>query len=127
MPGNSITLVPTQVHPGDSTPRTYTSESVRGDGFYGRSDGFHTVQINVQDFTGDITFQGTLVPQPEESDWFTIMILNDKTPCDDSTLYFSDDSTTTNIMKNFIGNYVWVRAYVNNWTTGNIHSILLNH
>ena len=28
---------------------------------------------------------------------------------------------------NFTGNYVWVRAYVSNWTDGTVNSIRLNH
>jgi hypothetical protein len=122
MPGNSVTILSSQVHAGDSAVQTVTSDKVQGDGYYGRSDGFHTVQINLADFTGDLTFQGTLAITPTDEDWFDIETTDQLT-----TLSYSSDSTTVNIFKNFIGNFVWIRVQVTNWTTGSISSILMNH
>ena len=122
MPGNSVTILSSQVHAGDSAVQTVTSDKVQGDGYYGRSDGFHTVQINLADFTGDLTFQGTLAITPTDEDWFDIETTDRLT-----TLSYSSDSTTVNIFKNFIGNFVWIRVQVTNWTTGSISSILMNH
>ena len=122
MPGNSVTILSSQVHAGDSAVKTVTSDKVKGDGYYGRSDGFHTIQINLADFTGDLTFQGTLAIAPTDDDWFDIETTDQLT-----TLSYSSDSTTVNIFKNFIGNFVWIRVQVTNWTTGSISSILMNH
>ena len=122
MPGNSVTILSSQVHAGDSAVQTVTSDKVQGDGYYGRSDGFHTVQINLADFTGDLTFQGTLAVNPGDNDWFDIEITDQLT-----TLSYSSDSTSVNIFKNFIGNFVWIRVQVTNWTTGSFSSILMNH
>lgn len=122
MPGNSVTILSSQVHTGDSTVQTVTSDKVQGDGYYGRSDGFHTVQINLADFTGDLTFQGTLAVTPGDDDWFDIETTDQLT-----TLSYSSDSTSVNVFKNFIGNFVWIRVQVTNWTTGSISSILMNH
>ena len=122
MPGNSVTILSSQVHTGASAVQTVTSDKVQGDGYYGRSDGFHTVQINLADFTGDLTFQGTLAITPTDEDWFDIETTDQLT-----TLSYSSDSTTVNIFKNFIGNFVWIRVQVTNWTTGSISSILMNH
>ena len=122
MPGNSVTILSSQVHVGDSAVQTVTSDKVQGDGYYGRSDGFHTVQINLADFTGDLTFQGTLAITPTDEDWFDIETTDQLT-----TLSYSSDSTTVNTFKNFIGNFVWIRVQVTNWSTGSISSILMNH
>ena len=45
-------------HPADSTVVTYTSESRKGDGYYKGGDAFHTVEIKLDDFIGNIKFQG---------------------------------------------------------------------
>ena len=47
---NSETIMSNQVHAGDSTSSTITGEKFKGDGYYGRADGF-TVQYNVAEPT----------------------------------------------------------------------------
>ena len=64
------------IHPSDSTTLEYTSEKLRGDGYYGRSDGFHTVQVHVTGFIGRVQVQGTLEPNPAEQDWFAVSLTN---------------------------------------------------
>jgi len=121
MPSNSETILSNQTHPGDSTQETVTGDKYKGDGYYGRSDGFHTVQYSVDGFIGSIDIQATLAINPGADDWFTLTGTN-LTSADDSGTY-----NTGSFMYNFTGNYVWVRAYVSNWTDGTISSIKLNH
>ena len=121
MPATSETIVSATTHPGDSTAETVTSEKFKGDGYYGRSDGLHTVQYNVSGVAGTIKMQGTLATNPVDADYFDIA----------GTTY---DSTTAGkdgaFAYNFTGNFVWVRAKVET-TNGSsngamITSILLN-
>mgnify|MGYP000901047855 CR=1 FL=1 len=42
----SETILSNQSHPGDSTIESHTGEKFKGDGYYGRADGLHTVQYN---------------------------------------------------------------------------------
>ena len=111
---NSETILTAQTHPGDSTIETVTGDKYKGDGYYSRADGFHTVQYNISGFTGIVAIQGTLAINPVEADWFTII---------------SDGHSTVTkvIASNFTGNYVWVRAVVSSWTDGSVNSITLNH
>ena len=51
MPSSSQIILPANTHPGDSTPTTVTGENFKGDGYYGRSDGVHTVQYDYTGFT----------------------------------------------------------------------------
>ena len=113
MPSYSEIILTSQTHPGDSTIETVTGEPYKGDGYYGRADGFHTVQYNVTGFSGTIKMQGTLATTPVESDYFDITGT-------------TETGTTGSYFKNFTGNYVWVRASVT-YTDGTIQSILLNH
>lgn len=121
MSSSSETILSNQTHPGDSTVTSVTSENFKGDGYYGRSDGLHTIQYNVSGFIGQIVMQATLAIEPTSADWFTLsstehVAANDSSATGDGSYIY-----------NFTGNYVWVRAYITNWTDGNITSITLNH
>ena len=50
------------------------SDPVRGDGFYGFRDGFHTIAIQFNNFLGRIQIEATLELEPKEADWFPIWI-----------------------------------------------------
>lgn len=131
MPNNSETFnftvngtdVAQLTHPGDSTVTTRTSKDLKGDGYYGRADGFHTVQYNVTGFIGKIIIQATLAIQPTNEDWFEVSN-TEHSNLNDST---GSDNASGSFIKNFTGNYVWVRAYVSDWTDGTVNSIMLNH
>ena len=140
MPNNSKTIVTTQTHPDDITVQSYTGDKFKADGFYGRADGFHTVQLNLNTFTGEVTIQGSLEVDPQANDWFdvTLQTNTNVTGTVDTTgaisvgasvaiTDLSYSSTTSNTNFNFIGNYVWVRAIVSNWTSGTVESIMLNY
>ena len=60
MTANSETILSIQTHPGDDTTQTVTGEKYKGDGFYSRSDGFHTVQYTVTALVGTVKIQATL-------------------------------------------------------------------
>ena len=117
MPSTSETILANQNHPGDSTTQTATGTKFKGDGYYGRSDGFHTVQMNVLGVSGTIQIQGTLATTPAEADYFNIA----------GALY---DSTTAgkdgSFVFNFTGNFVWIRAVLV-YTDGTINSVMLNN
>ena len=121
MSRNSQILLTTQTHPGDSSVETITGDKYKGDGYYSRADGLHTVQYNLNGFTGSINIQATLAIDPVDADWFTVT----------STEHTADNDSSSNRdgghIYNFTGNYVWVRAYVSNWTDGTIRSILMNN
>jgi len=106
-------LLSNQSHPGDSTNETVTGDAVKGDGYYGRSDGVHTVQYTYTEFTGTIIIKATLAINPTDGDWFTVHSYNAA-------------QETGSKITNFTGNYVWIRATVN-YTDGSIESIMLNH
>ena len=116
-------ILSANTHPGDSTIETVTGEKFKGDGYYGRSDGFHTVQYNIAGFQGKIKMQATLATNPVEADWFTL------SATEHETIGYPNDGTvaTGAHIKNFTGNYVWVRVVVSSWTDGTFNSIQLNH
>ena len=109
----------------------YTGDSVRGDGFYGFSDGIHTVQITVTDYIGRIYIQGTLASDPVEADWFNIKVNGN----DDYITYGVGAGTgvTSTLAYTFQGNMVYLRAKVERshlgliiTQVGTLSKILLN-
>lgn len=116
---SSETILSIQTHPADSSTQTVTGENYKGDGYYGRSDGFHTVQYTLTGFIGKVNIQATLAVNPTSADWFTVYT--------ESYTVVNDQGATGSYITNFTGNYVWVRAYISDWTDGTVNSIKLNH
>jgi hypothetical protein len=98
----------------------FVSTKVKGDGYYNKPDGVHTVAYQVNStFThgtdGGIKMQGSLATTPTEDDYFDIA----------GTTFTADQSTLISTA-NFTGNFVWIRAKATLVTAGTISSILLN-
>lgn len=132
----SENILETQPHPGDDTVKSVTGDPHKGDGFYNRSDGLHTVQWTITNFIGTISVQATLSTSPSEVDWFTVSLGDGKTFSVDTTGLASQTSlktisyvepTSITAGYNFTGNYVWIRAQITNWTAGTVNTILMSH
>ena len=84
---------------------SYTSESVKGDGYYGYADGLQTMSFHMTGFTGRVFLEATIVESPEEGDWF-IIDLDQENPY----LEFIDQTVT--VGTTFQGNFVYLRVRV---------------
>mgnify|MGYP003650263829 CR=1 FL=1 len=114
MTANSEIILSENTHPGDSSTSTVIGSNFKGDGYYGRSDGVHTVQYDYVGLAGTITIQATLATIPTDSDWF------------DVHSYSAGSSETAVKYANFTGNFVYIRAKLV-YTDGTVNSIRLNH
>ena len=119
----SIQLIPTTVFGTavgnyDGTATSFNSDDFKGDGYYGFSDGVHTVQTRVTGLIGTIKIQGTLQKTPASTDWVDI-----------ATVITSDGSSaiTNSYFNNFTGNFVWIRIAVSEFTAGSINNIFMAH
>lgn len=110
------------VYPNTATNTLiYTSQKTKGDGYFGSSDGLHTVMyVANSSFVGTVTMQATLATEPTNSDWFTVN--------DTSSTYTALNirSTSTVDIHNFTGNFVWVRGYVA-INAGSVFMVQYNH
>jgi hypothetical protein len=114
MTANSEIILSEYTHtPSDNDLDTVVGSAFKGDGYYGRTDGLHTVQYTYTGLSGNIIIQATLALEPTESDWFEVHS-------------YSADNETGSRISSFTGNYVWIRALVD-YTDGTINSIRLNH
>lgn len=103
--------------PYDGSNPVFSSDKLKGNGYYGYTDGLHTVSYKTTGFQGILKFQGSLATTPTESDWFDI---TDTSIGDGTTL------VTGTTFFNFTGNFVWCRAHVTNFTAGTIDKVLYN-
>jgi hypothetical protein len=117
--GNTTTESVQVVYPNTATTTlVYNSEKIKGDGYYGGSDGVHTVMYTYNNnFVGTITMQASLATTPVEADWFNVL---------NTTATANAVGTTSTVYYNFTGNFVWVRGQVT-IKDGIVNSILLNH
>jgi len=110
------------VYPNNtSTMQVYYSEPAKGNGYYGPSDGLHTVMYTMAtNFIGTVTMQASLATQPGDGDWFQIQDVTS------SYNAMSNLQFTQIDYYNFTGNFVWVRGVVQ-IAAGTVDSILYNH
>lgn len=105
---NASTGTVAVVYPNTATETlVYNSAPVRGAGYFSSNHGMHTVMyVTASDFIGTVTMQATLATAPSDNDWFTVV---------DTGVSYSEFSvrTTSSVdLKNFEGNFVWVRGAV---------------
>lgn len=130
---DTVTILSTSVHTGNGT-QTLQSEKVKGDAYFGQSDGLHTVVVNLNGFTGTVKIQGSLETTPGDNDWFDIELGTDDFVVDTSGLVTKQaaESLIYNVVEtsmksyNVTGNFVWLRADISNWQSGTISSIEMN-
>lgn len=84
----------------------------KGAGYNKRHFPVHTIEYTLNDFSGVIKIQATLMLDPAESDWFDI-----------EHAEISNDSSQ---IYSFVGNFVWIRAAYN-LQAGAIESVKYNY
>ena len=137
---STVTLLPTTtfgtaIGNYDGSSASFSTDDVKGDGYYGFSDGLHTVSWRVIGMIGTIKIQGSLVQTPTNTDWVDIDLReadgNYSVTADGlisevtTTAQEYTTATTESRVYNIKGNFVWLRANISNFTAGTIHTINL--
>lgn len=81
-------------------------DPIRADGWWGNTDGLHTVSVKVSNFKGFFKLEGTLSMNPTENDWFPIYLNANSTSCP----CIEYDYETSVKAFTFVGNFVFLRA-----------------
>ena len=90
----------------------FIGNAVIASSYYGhRGTGLQTVILQVTDFVGVINLQATLNDWTEQAMWFDV-----------DTYGNASVSTTATTAINLVGNFVWIRAEVTEFTAGTINS-----
>ena len=107
-----------QVYPPyDGTSPDFYSDKLRGNGYYGYTDGLHTVSYQLTSFIGIINMQATLATDPTDADWFDIP---------DTIIGDGIAPVSVSLYANYTGNFVWCRCAVTQFTAGIINRVLYN-
>jgi hypothetical protein len=131
MPATATTLIASTTHGTatgnyDGSSIAFQSDSAKGDGYYGYSDGLHTVSWQVTSFIGDIKIQASLVETPGTGDWFDVT-MTDPAGTTYTSPYDGSTAQTAHVAYNFTGNFVNVRASITNFTAGTINKLRFNY
>jgi hypothetical protein len=95
---------------------TYVGDKVKADGWYGHTDGVHTVSSTITNFQGRIYIEASLATTPGDSDWFPIYLTsgNDfrQYPVTSTPSGTNGVGDTTTEAWTFRANILWIRARV---------------
>lgn len=97
-----------------------TGEKFRADGWFGSTDGLHTVSIHVRNLRGRVFVEASLANEPTEDDWFPIWLSqlepyieypkNAAKPTGSITSDYGDAGDTTVSAFAFQANIAWIRT-----------------
>ena len=123
----TLILLPqtTYVNAGNAQPYTVTGNSQPAAAFYLGNRDLQTVNLQLNNVTGNIVIQATLASQPTDRDWFNVYTLeaNANAAPNSAPQLASNAATYTNIEGNFVG----MRAQVQDFNNGTIEFIKLSY
>jgi len=129
---DTVALLTTSTH--TSGTQTLVGEKVKGDAYFGQTDGLHTIAVDLNGFIGKVVIQGSLEDNPGDNDWFDIQLSDGEFAVDvsgkitsvsvESLVYTTGENSKKSY--NATGNFVWLRANITDWTAGTITSIEMN-
>lgn len=109
-----LVLVPQTAHPAGSDPVTEYGEKQQAAAYILANRDLQTITWHFSGtFTGDAVIQASLETDPGEGDWFDVYEINTISELDG--------------YHNLYGNFVWIRAVVDNWTQGSIQLITASY
>lgn len=118
----SLQLLPTTAHGTPSGNYDGSSLDWAGDrqqaaAYYGGGGDLQTVAFYLSGFAGHILIEATLDSDPvADSQWFTVLS------------YDTASSTVTeNFSRNITGNFVWIRARVQDFDAGTITKVVMSY
>lgn len=134
MSATSVTILTNQ------NSLNYAGDKVKADGYYGQTDGLHTVSANVSNFQGRLHIEGSLATDPTDDDWFPIYLTSGNSfrqyPVTNTPSGSNGLGDTTVEAWTFRANILWIRARVDRShlgassydaaTHGAVDKILLN-
>lgn len=123
----TLILLPqtTYRNPGNGAPYTVTGNSQPAAAYYLGNRDLQTVNISLTDCVGNIVLQASLATAPNESDWFDVYKLeaNKNAPTNSVPYNNSNASTYTNVE----GNFVYMRALMEDFSYGIINFVKLSY
>lgn len=113
------------VNPGNSSPYTVTGNSQPAAAYYLGNRDLQTVNYKLTDVTGNIVIEASLATTPGNNDWFRVYEVEANANAAANTLpkIASNASAYTNVE----GNFVFLRAKVEDFQGGTVQFIKLSY
>jgi hypothetical protein len=123
----TLILLPqtTYLNPGNGAPYTVVGNTFPAAAYYLGNKDLQTVNIKLDQVVGNIIIEATLATQPTITDWFNVYKLeaNNNAPANTEPQLASNSSTYTNIE----GNFVYMRAKIENFDYGIVNYVKLSY
>ena len=121
--GQSTTLIllPQTVYAnvGNSAVYTVTGNSQHAAGYYLGNKDLQTVNINLTNVTGNIVIEASLATTPVDADWFRVYMLEANNN--------SNTNSNASVYTNIEGNFVHMRAKVEDFANGIVNFVKLSY
>lgn len=113
------------LNPGNGAPYTVTGNTQPAAAYYLGNRDLQTVNINLTNCTGNIVIQASLATTPGASDWFKVyeLVANANATPNSASQLASNASVYTNIE----GNFVYMRAKVEDFQGGTVNFVKLSY
>lgn len=113
------------VNPGNGAPYTVTGNSQPAAAYYLGNKDLQTVNTKLTNCTGNIVIEATLASNPSNNDWFKVyeLVANANAASNSAPQIASNASAYTNIE----GNFVYMRAKVEDFQGGTVQFIKLSY
>jgi hypothetical protein len=110
---------------GNGAPYTVVGNSQTAASYYLGNNDLQTVNLSLSSVVGNIVIQATLATTPVDTDWFNVYTLeaNAYAPSNTDQYVASNASAYTNIT----GNFVYMRAKINDFQSGIVNFIKLSY
>lgn len=123
----TLILLPqtTYLNPGNGAPYTVTGNSQPAAAYYLGNKDLQTVNVKLTAVTGNIVIQASLATSPSENDWFKVYELEanaNATPNSASQL-----ASNASIYTNIEGNFVRMRAKIEDFNNGVVNFVKLSY
>ena len=121
-----ILLPETTYHnPGNGAGYTVTGNTQPAAAYYLGNRDLQTVNLQLREVTGNIVIQASLATNPGDTDWFDVykLVANANAPANTATQIASNAATYTNIQ----GNFVYMRAQVQDFAFGVVQFVKLSY
>lgn len=112
-------------NPGNGAPQTVIGNPQPAAAYYLGNKNLQTVQYSLTNCTGNIIIEASLASSPVDNDWFNVFELEANANSSSNTA--SKIASDTNSYVNIDGNFVFLRAKVEDFKGGTVNFIKVSY
>jgi len=112
-------------NPGNGAPYTVTGATNPAAAYYLGNKDLQTVAIKLTEVTGNIVIEASLATQPSTTDWFKVYELEANANAVSNTA--PQIASNASVYTNIEGNFVYIRAKIEDFRFGSVHYVKLSY